>query len=419
MNLLLLAWNYLIAKPLNTFLNIILLSLGIAVIIILMLFSRQLQEKISSNAKGIDLVVGAKGSPLQIILCNIFHIDFPTGNISLHEAEKIAGNRLVKKAIPLALGDSYQLYRIIGTTHDYPQLYEPELASGEWWSADLEVTIGANVAEDLKLNLGDKFYSAHGMMEGGHAHEEHPFVVKGILKRGGNVLDNLILCSVKSIWLVHDHDEAEHDHHHDEEDHDHDAHMSKLVPGADLHDSTLQITSMLLQYRSPVAMVQLPRMINDQSNMQAASPSFETARLFTILGVGVDILQGFAYLIIFISVLSIFIALYNSLKERKYDLAVMRTMGGTRSKLLISILLEGIALTTAGCVLGMLLGHGALLAFAQNIDEARRAGINGMVFYADECWVLGGGMVLGLIAALIPAIQAYRTDISEVLARSN
>ena len=418
MNLLILSWNYLIAKPLNTFLNIFLLSLGIAVIIILMLFSRQLQEKISSNSRGIDLVVGAKGSPLQIILCNVFHIDFPTGNISLQEAEKIAGNRLVKKAIPLALGDSYQLYRIIGSTHDYPELYGAELSIGDWWQEDMEVTLGANVAEDLGLKVGDSFYSAHGMIEGGHAHEEHPFIVKGILKRGGNVMDNLILCSVKSIWLVHDHEEAEH-HHHEEEDHDHDAHMSKLVPGADLNDSTLQITSFLLQYRSPVAMMQLPRLINEQSNMQSASPAFETARLFTLLGVGVEILEGFAYLIIFISVLSIFIALYNSLKERKYDLAVMRTMGGTRTKLLISILLEGIALTTAGAVLGMLLGHGALLAFAQYVDEARRAGINGMVFYTDELWVLAGGLVLGLVSALIPAIQAYRTDISEVLAKSN
>jgi len=418
MNLLQLAWNYLIAKPLNTFLNIFLLSLGIAVIIILMLFSRQLQEKISSNSKGIDLVVGAKGSPLQIILCNVFHIDFPTGNISLQEAEKISRNRLVKKAIPLALGDSYQLYRIIGSTHEYPELFGAELSTGDWWQKDMEVTLGANVAEDLKLKPGDTFYSAHGMIEGGHAHEDHPFIVKGILKRGGNVLDNLILCSVKSIWLVHDHEEAEH-HHHEEEDHDHEAHMSKLVPGADLNDSTLQVTAVLLQYRSPVAMMQLPRLINEQSNMQSASPAFETARLFTILGVGVEILEGFAYLIIFISVLSIFIALYNSLKERKYDLAVMRSMGGTRTKLLISILLEGIALTTAGALLGMLLGHGSLLAFAQYVDEARRAGINGMVFYTDELWVLAGGLILGLVSALIPAIQAYRTDISEVLAKSN
>src|SRR3954465_5659025 len=124
MNLFLLVWNYLKAKPLNTALNILLLSLGIAVITILLLFNNQLQQKISENARGIDLVVGAKGSPLQLILCNIYHIDFPTGNIKLAEAEKIAKNRMVKKAIPLALGDSYNGYRIIGTASSFVDLYK-------------------------------------------------------------------------------------------------------------------------------------------------------------------------------------------------------------------------------------------------------------------------------------------------------
>ena len=96
MNLFSLVVSYLKAKPLNTLLNIVLLALGIAVITILLLFSNQLKEKISDNTKGIDLVVGAKGSPLQLILCNIFHIDFPTGNIKLYEADRLAKHRLVK-----------------------------------------------------------------------------------------------------------------------------------------------------------------------------------------------------------------------------------------------------------------------------------------------------------------------------------
>src|SRR3954469_12610056 len=120
MNILFLAWSYLKAKPLNTFLNLVLLSLGIGVITILLLFRNQLEEKISGNVKGIDLVVGAKGSPMQLILCNIFHVDFPTGNINLQEADKIASNRLIKNAIPLALGDSFNGFRIVGTNRSYP-----------------------------------------------------------------------------------------------------------------------------------------------------------------------------------------------------------------------------------------------------------------------------------------------------------
>src|SRR5690606_18702246 len=340
MNILILVWNYLKAKPLNTVLNIVLLSLGIAVIIVLLLFNKQLEEKISENARGIDLVVGAKGSPLQLILCNIFHIDFPTGNINLKEAERIAKNRLVKNAIPLALGDSYEAYRIIGTDKRYADLYKVEVEQGEWFSEEMEVVLGANVAAMTKFKLNDEFASAHGLTTGGHAHDEHKFVVKGILKRSNTVLDNLILTSVESVWHVHDL-HTEEDHH---RDHEHDTTFvaSSLVPTVAVGDSTKEITSLLIQYRSPMAAIQLPRYVNQQSSMQAASPAFETARLFSILGVGVDILMAFAYVLIFISALSIFIALYNSLKERRYDLAIMRSMGATRLKLVVTILTEGV-----------------------------------------------------------------------------
>jgi putative ABC transport system permease protein len=157
-------------------------------------------------------------------------------------------------------------------------------------------------------------------------------------------------------------------------------------------------------------------MVNAQSSLQAASPAFETARLFSILGVGMDVLMGFAYVLILISTLSIFIALYNSLKERRYDLAIMRSMGASRSKLLTSILLEGGFLTLAGSVAGLLMGHGVLILLSALVTETAKAGITGLVFYGEEGIILGASLLLGLLCALIPAIQAYRTDISKVLA---
>lgn len=410
MNLLILVWNYLKARPLNTALNIVLLSLGIAVIVVLLLFSRQLEEKVQSNAKGIDLVVGAKGSPLQLILCTIFHIDFPTGNINLAEAEKIAKHRLVKKAIPMALGDSYQAHRIIGTNRSYPELYHADLQQGEWFQEELEVVLGANVAALTKFAIGAKFESAHGLSAGGHAHEEHQFIVTGILKSTGSVLDNLILTSVESVWRVHDlpiEVIAEGDT---------TRKASRLVPTVAAGDSTKELTSILIQYRSPMGAIQLPRYVNQQSSLQAASPAFETARLFTIVGVGVDALMVLAYVLIFISALSIFIALYNSLKERRYDLAIMRTMGATRRKLVLTILTEGIALTLIGSLVGLSVGHGVMFLAGQLVEEIQKAGISGIVFYADEWVLLAGSLLLGVLCALLPAWQAYRTDISEVLA---
>lgn len=418
MNILLLVWNYLKVKPLSTVLNILLLALGIIVITIILSFNKQLRQKISDNARGIDLVVGAKGSPLQLILCNIFHVDFPTGNINLADAEKISKGRFVKKAIPLALGDSYQAYRIVGTSREYANLYDAELADGEWWQNNMEVVIGAAVAESAGLRPGDKFASTHGLTMAGHSHEEKQFIIKGVLKRNGNVIDNLILTSIESIWEVHEEHSEEETMAHELYAHIPDSAFtpSHLVPSVNTGDSIREITSLLIQYRSPVAALQLPRMINGQTSMQAASPAFETARLFSILGVGIDILQIFAIMLIVISALSIFIALYNSLRERRYDLAIMRSMGASKWKLFVSVLMEGTVLTFTGCVIGILLAHGILHVLSLSVSEFQKSGISGLIFYAEEGIIVAGSVLSGIICSFIPAIQAYKTDISKVLA---
>jgi putative ABC transport system permease protein len=416
MNSFILVWSYLKARPLNTALNVVLLSLGIGVITILIILNRQLNQQIETNARGIDLVVGAKGSPLQLILCNIFHIDFPTGNIKLWEAERIAKNRLVKKAVPLALGDSYHQFRIVGTSRAYAELYKASLAQGNWWDQPMEVTLGSAVAGALKLAVGDRFSSMHGLTQDGHVHEQQFFVVKGILQATGTVIDNLILTSVESIWLVHDvHDESSVGKEIEEKPA---ITTSRLVPSVSTNDSTKELTAMLIQYRSAMGAVQLPRWVNSQSNLQAASPAFETARLFSILGVGVDILKGFGYILIIISALSIFIALYNSLKERRYDLAIMRTMGASKARIFFSVLAEGVILTAMGACLGLLLAHATILASTALMEEAQKAGIKGVVFYGEEWIILGASLLTGILSALLPAVQAYRTDISKVLASS-
>jgi putative ABC transport system permease protein len=401
-----LVWSYLKAKPLNTALNIFLLSLGVSVITLLLVVSRQLEERVANNTKGIDLVVGAKGSPLQLILCNIFHIDFPTGNINLREAEKLANHRLVKNAIPLALGDSYMNFRIIGTSQAYAELYQAELLAGDWWKEELEVTLGANVAALSKLQMGSTFESAHGLTKEGHAHEESTYKVVGILKPTGSVIDNLILTQITSVWHVHEEGEEK-------------SNMNqpielKLIPGYQLKDSTKEITALLIKYKNPIAAIQLPRLINTQTNMQAASPAFESARLFTILGSAKTVLMGLAYLLVFISALSIFIALYNSLKERKYDLAIMRSMGASRFKLWSSMVLEGISLTFLGTIGGLLLAHLMLFVFIQTIGD--KTGLAPFQLYIEEAFLLVGGVLLGLLCSLLPAWQAYRTDIHKVLA---
>ena len=412
MNILTLSASYLRAKPLNTGLNVVLLALGIAIITVLLVLSQQVENTLTRNSRNIDLVVGAKGSPLQIILSSVFHVDFPTGNIALAEVRPLQRNRMVKNLIPLALGDSYQGYRIVGTNYDYPALYHATLREGDWWKHVMEVTLGAQVAKQLSLKPGDSFSSSHGLADDRiNVHDEQPFRVSGILEPTGTVVDNLILTAVESVWAVH----AAHQDTVGQPEHV--APDSITTQGLPKGGEDQEITSLLVQYRSPMAAVQLPRYINQRTDMQAASPPFETARLFSLVGVGVDTLQAFAYVIILIAALSTFIALYNALKERQYDLAIMRSLGASRQKLFLLVLLEGTVMALAGGVLGILLAHGFLGLLSHVATQSGQLGFTAFRFIPEEGGVLLASVGVGFVAALLPALAAYRTNIAKVLAQ--
>lgn len=403
MNLPRLSFAYLKARPLNTALNLVLLALGVGTIALLLLASHQIEERMGRDARGIDLVAGAKGSPMQLILSAVFHIDAPAGNIPLAEAKKLAQHRAVKRAIPLALGDSYRGFRIVGTTHDYVTHYGGELASGRLWAAPMEAVLGAEVARTTALGVGGKFVGSHGVAEGGEAHGEYPYAVVGVLKPTGSVLDRLVLTNVESVWFVHVHPEK------------HDDPKAVL---AQLREDEQEITALLVQYATPIAAATLPRQVNATSALQAASPAYESARLFRMLGVGLDVLRAFALVLVAAAGLSIFIALYNAMEERRYDLAVMRMLGASPGKLMRLVLLEAVVLALAGALVGLALGHllaevvGAMLAAAQ------QPAVTGAAWMAGELWLLGLAAAVGLLAGLVPAWRAYRTDIASTLAQS-
>jgi len=406
MNMLTLSWKYLAAKPFSTLLNILLLALGLSIMTVLILLQQQFEDKMTKDAQGIDLVVGAKGSPLQLILSSIYHIDFPTGNISLDEAARISKNRLIKNTIPLGLGDNYQGFRIVGTNHDYLQLYQASFQEGMAWKLPFDVVLGHEVAQTLQLKTGDSFMGSHGIGSSSHEHEEHPYKVSGILEKRGTVVDQLIMTSIESVWYTHD------------EEHDQ-AKMERAVAptGFPDADTDREITSLLVQYSNPMAAVQLPRFINSRSALQAASPAFEITRLFELLGVGVTFVQGLAVVIIIIAGLSIFVALYNSLKERKYDLAVMRTLGASRGQVFFHIILEGVILTVLGALIGIAFGHLFLYFLVMSNEQGTLSGISAKVFLQKELWIVGYAVMIGITAAILPAWQAYKTNISNQLTR--
>jgi len=436
MNNIKLAWKNLTNKPLNMMLSLVLFALGVGMISMIFLIENQVQEKFNKNLAGISLVIGAKGSPLQMILCNMYHVDDPTGNVKIKDVKPFLSgkNPLIDKAIPLSLGDSYKGFRIVGTTQDYLGLYDVKTAQGKIWKENFEANIGADVAKIANLKIGDTFYSTHGFLSDGmNGHEHGQFKVVGIFQKSNSVIDQLILTTTQSIWEVHDnhdheekaltenatdsHEVHDHDHDHDHEGHDHAPPQKPIIEEVDQ-----EITSILIKFKesskkSFQALTML-RGINENTEVMAASPAIELNRLYDNMSLGESFLRNLAMVIVFVSGLSIFISLFSSLQDRKYELALMRVMGATPTKLFFLIIFEGLLLSVIGYIIGIILSHLGMSVFAGQMEDKYHYSFTAAKFFKEEFYLLGGALFIGFVAAVIPAYQAFRTDISQTLTES-
>ena len=397
-------------KPLNNLFNVIILALGIAAISTTFQVSNQIESKFSRSLQGIDLVVGAKGSPLQLILSTVFHLDVPTGNIPFNEAQNLRENSLIKSSIPLALGDNYNGFRIVGTNSDYINHYGGKLEQGAFADDEMQVIIGSEVAQNNNLKLGDKIVSAHGLgnqQADDDVHEDSPYTVVGILQKNNSVLDRLIITPIASIWHVHHH-------HHEEEEVDPEKHHEDKAKEDE--EAEREITALLITYESPIAALSLPRQINQSTNLQAAVPAFEIARLIKIFGIGSETIKLFSFALILISVIGLFITTLNSVNERTYDIALMRSLGASRQKIVKILLSESLILGIIASVLGLFLGHVFLYSMALWLNETKHLSLD-ISCNINQFYIAASSILLTLLATIIPALLAYKINISKALAR--
>lgn len=391
------AWRYLWSRPLAAALNVLLLSLGLASITFLLLVGYQLSKAFDRDLAGIDVVVGAKGSPMQLILSGVLHVDVPPGNVPLKAVNELAKHPLVASVIPISLGDNFQAYRIVGTSHAYVDLYDAQLAQGRLWTQPMQVVLGATVARKLGLQLGSTFVGSHGLTPGGHAHGGSIYTVVGILAPSGSVLDRLILTDTASVWQVHEDYTAL-----DEEDR------------AIMIDER-EITLALVQYKTPLAAVTFPRYVNTTTGMQAAAPAMEITRLLHMLGLGTDVLRAFAGVLLLTAGLSVFIALWSAVRERRADLALLRMLGAPASRVAALLLSEALWLGLLAAVFGLALGQAftAALGWFLQLDTSLLVG--GMV-WPPALWLVPlVALSVSLGAALLPAWGAYRVSVLALL----
>ena len=350
MNILKISISNLKSKPFYTFLGVFVLALSIALLLGVKQLKKSFNNQIDKHLAKIDMVIGAKGSPLQLVLASVLHLDDPTGNISYNAAKKIVNHPLISSAIPISYGDNYKNYRIIGTTNPFMSLYDARLASGRLIQNSLEVVLGSNVANHLELKLGDTFFSSHGLIDQTLNVHSEKFTVVGVLAPTQKVIDGLIITSLESIWDVHESDAENmtantHAKHYDShDDHDHGA--------EEMHRD---ITSLLVSFKSPRAYLTIPRKINKTTRMQAVLPKYELNKLYEYTSIGFETISLIAYIILIISCTTIFISLYKMVKERAFDLAILRTYGASNLQLILMLLYEGLIIIVMSFILGVFL----------------------------------------------------------------
>lgn len=409
MNTLSLVTASILARPLNAALCLLASAAGIALLCFIFLLSQGISDGFLRHARGIDVIAGTKGSPLQLILSSIYHADVPAGNISMKDYEQIARNPQVRQAIPLALGDNYKGWRMVGTTPAYLELYNAQTAKGRLFSAPFEAVAGAATG----IKAGDIFTVSHGFsVNNDDAHNDKPYTVTGVLKPTGTVLDTLLITNYESVQQLHAHHEehGHHDHGHDHDYHDHHDEETSL---------TRQVTAVLIKVKNPADMLSLPRRLNESSRIMAAVPAYEMARFAKNLGIGRDVIIYLSAGFMALSALILFSSLASNLALRRYDLAVMRVMGASPARLFITTLLEGLLLSGTGAIIGIISGHLMAYGIVASLDT-----LNGLILANtllipqwQDLYLIALGLFIGLLASLIPSVLSARTNIAALLAK--
>ena len=370
----------------------LLMVLGMTIITVSILVNQITKDTFNRNNPNLDVVVGAKGSPLQLVLSSIHHIDIPTGNISYKNAKNIIKHPAIKFGVPISLGDNFQNFRIVGTDKKLFKLYNAQLKIGSIWEKPMQAVIGYNVATLTQLKIDKFFVGSHGLIDTGDIHAEQPYKVVGILKRTGTVLDNLIITSLESVWSLH-------------------SNQNNVVT----NDNNLEVTALLLKYKNKTSAFSFPRLINKNTNMQAASPNLEISKLFKLTGEAYKAINYLSILIVSLSFVGILFTLLNNISERKYDLAILRTLGFTKEKIFSIILIEGMTISFLGSFIGLMFG-GIVYKCIEYFSLLGKNIITGQFEFISELimvWFII--LIISFLACLIPCIKAYKQNIRSTL----
>lgn len=389
--LLRIAWRDLLQKPLQHSLTVIVAAAAIGLSIAVMLTASSVRQGMVYASMPFDMIVGAKGSPAQLIFNTIFLQDAPVGNMPASVYRGLQADQRVEKVIPFAFGDNYRGFRIVGSTADIfqlrPTLKEPpifKLKKGRFFQREYEAVVGAAVAAKLKLETGSKFRASHGIVHAleGHEHAEE-YVVVGILDPMNRPYDAGIFTSIETIWDIHDH-------------------------------GSKDVTALMVRPRDYVGLMQMYGEMNGGKEVQAAFPGKVMADVFDMLGQSEEVMTVIAYIVMAMALLTLVISLYWSVLDRNRENAVLRALGAGRWDILKIVFLESAVIIGIASISGMALGH--LISYGVSAYMRSRTAVYAPVgFMPQEAVMIAVFALLGIAVSLLPAATAYRADVAKNL----
>ena len=465
MNLLTIAWKSIRQRAVGSSLTALSVALGVTLMVAVLVISGVVERMFNQTATGYDLVVGPKGSPLQLVLNTVYHVSVPVENLPYLYYKQLKQSRKIEHAIPCAMGDVTQEgnFRIVGIIPEYFELeYMPEKffrTNGRFLARPFEAVIGSVVARQNGWKIGDEFAPVHGISggESAHVHDER-FKIVGVLAPTGTPNDKVVYIHLDGFYQIAGHekpadeaearakqfsaaageplstepaadkpaaDEAHEDHaaeehaadEHDQgpehagHDHGHDHHHHH-----ELSDAQKEVTAILVRTKHPNLARILQNEINEGPYAQATNPIQQISWLMrNVLGNIRDVMIAMTSLIIVVSGVGIFVSIYNSMSDRRREIAIMRALGARRSTVFSIILAESVLLCLGGGLLGMLLGHGLALAAAPIVESRSGILINPFAFEPLELVLIPVLIVLAALVGVIPGIRAYRTDVARTL----
>lgn len=437
MNLLKIAWRSIEQRGLASALTALSIALGVSLVVTVLVVHQVVDRSFRRGAQGYNLVVGAnKRSGLELVLSTVYHLGGPVENLPYSYLRKFTEGDFaadVEAAIPVCMGDNYQGFRVVGTLPEmftklqYLEGKPYQFAAGTNFCADSrdEVVVGWDAARRTGLTLGKSFRPTHGLdAAAGTGHEHEPLRVVGILARTDTPVDRGIYMSIEGFYHLEGHshvpatgkghaqgshgDHAGHAHH----DHDH-AHHEEAIP-----DEAKQVSAILVSAKD-TKVLNLARRINRDAAAQAAIPAREIADLFDrVVGNLQLLLLLMAVMVVVVAGIGMLVSIYNSMSDRRREIAVMRALGARRRTVMVVVLLESVLLALGGGVLGVLLGHGLVGLLGPAIQDQVGVSIDAMRLQWSELFLVPGLIGLAVAIGYLPAVVAYRTDVARSLSGS-